>query len=162
MWLNARQKRFLFFVAVVVACLCGVFWIGQGSPIAFRVQLWLLRQGIWSNLDCWIDHANIYLPFLIEQAGNTAPVGVRQVRLRNRGEGAFEPYRYVSVSTVSDCARIVLHATVGSVGDEFGYASEDGVSQAQRKQAGLRWRVWYQKHKEKLVWDARRKVFLIH
>ena len=161
MWLNAKRKRSLFLGVIAVVSLSGLLWMGRGSPIAFRVQLWLLRQGVWSNLDYWIDHANLYLPLLIEEAGNTTPVGVRQVRLRNRGEGAFEPYRYVSVSTVSDCVRIVLHATVGSVGDEFGYASEDGVTSAQRREAGLRWKAWYQRHKEKLVWNARRKMFLV-
>lgn len=162
MWLSAKRKRYLFLSILAAISLSGLLWMGRGSPIAFQVQLWLLRQGVWSNLDYWIDHADLYLPFLIEEAGNTAPVRVRQVRLRNRGEMAFEPYRYVSVSTVSDCVRIVLHATVGSVGDEFGYASEDGVSNAQREQAGLRWKAWYQKHKEKLMWDAQHKVFATH
>jgi len=156
-----RRRRHLLVGILAIVGVCGALWIWRGPQIVFRVQLWLLVHGMWGNLDSWIAHANLYLPFLIEEAGNTTPIKTRMVRLTNRTDDAFELYRYIEVSTVSDCARIVLHATVSSVGDDFGYSYQDSVTDERRKQAGLKWEAWYRKYKNRLRWDIERKIFVI-
>jgi len=161
MWWRGKCRRLWLVGLLITIGAVSVIWIWQGPLIVFRIQLWLLVHGGWSDLDNWVVHADRYLPYLVEEAGNTTPIRSGMVRLTNRAEDAFERHRYLRVETVSDCVRIVLHATVGSIGDEFGYSHEEGATNAKRQQAGAMWRRWYQKHKHRLQWDSRRKVFII-
>lgn len=156
-----HSKRWLIGL-IGVFLIVGWWWLADPYTL-FRVQVWLLKQGSWSNLDHWIDHGDWYLPYLIEEAGNTTPVRVGQVRLKNRAPDSFEAYRVLSVDTVSDCVRMVLHSIAGDpVGDfRIGHSWLDGTTNSQREQAGRLWREWYRKHRGKLRWDPRRRAYMV-
>ncbi len=163
MWLNDKPKRCRGYVVVGLATIGLLLWFWRGPYFLFRLQVWLLINGSWSNLDHWIDHANWYLPYLIEETNNITPVRVRTVRLSNRAVDSWEAFRYNEVCTVSDCVREVLHATVGDpVGGQWIDSSKcDSVTDEQRKRIGRLWKEWYAKHKHRLRWDSTRKVFMM-
>ena len=155
---RARCKRWAIGTAIT-SCLLLVWWQLAGPATLFRVQVWLLKHGAWGNVDHWIAHGDLYLPYLIEEADNLAPAPGYLMR-ETRAEDAFEAYTHYRVDTVSDWVRLTLGELTG-VDDGVGLTFLDGTTHEQRLQAACFWREWYRQHKERLRWNHQRKMFEI-
>ncbi len=153
------SKRWRWAGLTMLGLLTIGWWWVAGPRTLFRIQIWLLTHGGWSNLQHWIDHGNWYLPFLIAETDNLTPVPVQQITLSSSSPSAFESVLYLEVDTVGDCVRVVLRRIAGD--DGVGTSFLDGTTNEKRLQAARYWEEWYARNRHKLRWDSQKKVFEI-